>query len=363
MAGCRIALCFIAAIMGCALANSARGDDGATTRPLFEELNRETQSLFKQVSGSVARVELPSQISRDDPLAKWAVRLDPDSWRRLQDMQRHATGSSFITTEIQPTTAPSDNPLASNEQQHIILMQMNRFTPNGIGIVVDDQGHLLVPRFADKDSFTGPVPTILANGQVAWATFVGSDEQTDVTLLKLNIKAAPVAVMQDRPELGSLMLVMSLNPALNRLAVWEGWEPDFAALMTIDGHIAGFSKGGHFVSAAAYLPVVSELIDHGKVQRAFLGVLIEPLPREDAQRMNDPALGGQPALRILEVFAGSAADRAGLQRGDLILTLAGESVGDAPAFGAAIASRRGKTEMTLLRNSEKITVNVDLEVQ
>ena len=45
--------------------------------------------------------------------------------------------------------------------------------------------------------------------------------------------------------------------------MWEGWEPDVSTLVNIDGTIAGFTKGGHFISAAACSPVVQELMAHG----------------------------------------------------------------------------------------------------
>jgi S1-C subfamily serine protease len=63
----------------------------------------------------------------------------------------------------------------------------------------------------------------------------------------------------------------------------------------------------------------------------------------------------------VQVIAGSAAEQAGLRQDDLILSLAGESVGDPQSFAAAIANRRGKTEITILRQGQKHVVNVDLQ--
>ena len=55
--------------------------DLPTTRPLLDQLNRETQSLFKEVAPSIVRVQLPLPsnlvLPPDDPLSKWAGRLDP----------------------------------------------------------------------------------------------------------------------------------------------------------------------------------------------------------------------------------------------------------------------------------------------
>jgi S1-C subfamily serine protease len=358
-------------------AGSVRAGDLPATRPLLEGLNRETQTLFKEVAGSIVRVELPlgDRLTGglDDPLAKWAGQLDPQTRQKLEDLHRHAPDNTYHSVEIRATTNPSGAPGGGDvggaaasggaAGSHIIL-SLSRFTPNAIGLVFDDQQHLLIPRFVEKDAFDGPVPLALGDGRLATATFVGSDRLADLTVLKLqDVKARPATLAPGKPDPGTLLLVMSLNPAANRLAVWEGWEPDFAAVINIDGGIAGFTKGGRFCSAVAAKPVVAELIDHGWVRRAFLGVAIQSVLPNDPQRQLNPALGTTPALRVNDVIGGSAAQRGGLEPGDLILTLAGESVGDAPSFAAAIANRRGKTDMTLLRGTRCVTVSVDLQVQ
>ena len=70
------------------IASRALADDLPTTRPLLEQLNRETQALFKDVAPSIVRVQLPLPtnlaLTPDNPLSKWTNRLDPDSLRRLE---------------------------------------------------------------------------------------------------------------------------------------------------------------------------------------------------------------------------------------------------------------------------------------
>jgi S1-C subfamily serine protease len=341
--------------------------DQPATRPLLDELNRETRNLFKQVSPSIVRVQLPLPsdvtLSPNDPLNKWANQLDAQTLANIADFERRSPGSSITAAEIQPSAAPSSTQPV--ERQHIIVLRVDRFSPNSVGIVVDENNHLLIPRYVDKDALPNAIPVSLADGKWATATFVASDRQADLTLLQLTSKtlAKPAVISPEPPDSGALVLVMSLNPAANRLAVWEGWEPDVSALVNTDGTIAGFTKGGHFLDAAACLPAVGELIEHGYVRRAQLGVWIQPVALDDIQRQRDPALGASPALRVVQVVPGTAAQRAGLMQNDLILSLAGESVGDAPSFAAAIANRRGQTAITILRNGQEHVVDVDLRVQ
>jgi len=338
----------------------AAGDLPAT-RPLLDELNRETQTLFKEVAGSIVRVQLPvgngSSAASDDPLAKWAGRLDPQTRQKLEEIRRHAPDNTYGTVELRSTTQPTSGDAGA------VILTLSRFVPNAIGLVFDDQQHLLIPHFVDKDAFDGPVPLALGDGRLATATFVGSDRLADLTVLKLqDVKAKPATLSAGKPGPGTLLLMMSLNPAANRLTVWEGWEPDFAAVVNIDGDIAGFTKGGRFFCAAAAKPVVAELIDHGWVRRAFLGVGVQPVLPNDPQRQQDTTLGTTPAIRINDVIPGSAAQRGGLLPGDLILSLGGQPVGDVPSLAAAIANRHGKIDLTLLRATQRLTLTVDLQV-
>src|SRR5208282_2824755 len=66
------------------------GSDLPTSRPILDELNRETQALFKQTAPSVVRVRLPmaAEAAGENPLDKWSARLDPDVRRRLEEMEQ-----------------------------------------------------------------------------------------------------------------------------------------------------------------------------------------------------------------------------------------------------------------------------------
>jgi S1-C subfamily serine protease len=344
-------------------APSTQPDPSSSRRPLFQELNRESQSLFQDVAGSIVRVQLPLSASAmvEDPLQKWA--LDPAVRRRIDEITRRSPQNSISRVDVQPSTMPSGAD-PTHGGQYEIKLQIARFTPNCVGIVFDDQQHLLIPKFVEKDAFDGPVLIQMADGRIGSAEFVASDRLADLTILQLaNLKGKAAVVSPDQPENGALLLVMSLNNAFNRLAVWEGWEPDVAVIVTIDSRIAGFTREGRFLCAATFTPAAKQLIEHGLIHRAVLGVTIHTVDSDDPQRLLDVMLGETPALRITEVRAGTAADRAGLRPGDLILKLAGKVVGDGPSFAAAIADLRGNTELTILRDGQTKSITVDLQVQ
>ncbi|HEY1922250.1 MAG TPA: S1C family serine protease [Tepidisphaeraceae bacterium] len=354
------------ALLTCLPTLKAQQLESPTTRPLLNELNLETQELFKQIAPSIVRVQMPfpSNIAQppDETLLKWADRLDPQSLARLAELQRRSPGITFATAEIRPTTIPSG--AQPTVGRRVIILRLDRFSPNAIGIVFDDKNDLLIPRYVDAAACVAPIPVAIGDGRYATASFVASDRETGLTILKLHgLKLKPAVISTDKIGSGALLLVISLNPASNRLAVWEGWEPDFSALVNTDGTVAGFTRAGRYLSAGACSPVVTELMEHGVVRRALLGVVIKSVAADDPEREKYPALGATPALRIAHIIPGSPAERAGLQEDDLVLSLAGQTVGDAPAFAAAIANRRGQTDIAILRDGQRHEVNVYLQVQ
>jgi S1-C subfamily serine protease len=341
------------------------GDNAPTSRPILEELNRETRDLFRQTAPSIVRVQLPiaAEAEADDPLNKWAGRLDPDVRRRLEAMQERGPAEVLVREDIVPSTLPSD-PTQGDQVPHMIVMQLRPFVPNSMGVVIDDQRHILVPQYVDPERCSGAATVLLPDGTLATATFVGSDDRTQLTVLKLQSgDVKPATLGSDDLSPGTLLMVLSLNPAFNRLAVWQGWQPDAAALVTLDGAVAGFAGANGFMPAAQFRPVAEELIDHGHVRRAYLGVGVREVSLDDPQRQTDPALGQTPALRIVAVVSGSAADKAGLRPGDLILQLAGDSAGDVHTFAASIAKREGPTPIQILRDGQRMSVTVQLEIE
>ena len=84
---------------------------------------------------------------------------------------------------------------------------------------------------------------------------------------------------------------------------------------------------------------------------------------DDPQRAKDPALGQTPALRIELVIAGSAAEKAGIRPGDLILELAGQTVGNVRDIATAIIGRQGPTPLVIFRDGQQLTVTADLQIQ
>jgi serine protease Do len=171
----------------------------------------------------------------------------------------------------------------------------------------------------------------------------------------------PVKLSRDKPVEGSLVLYLSPNDASGRLGVWSNYSRDYGVVVGVNGQVLGIARYGQFLSGAACQLIADQIIRHGAVRRATLGVIITQVEADDPLRAEQPQLGERPAVRVDEVMKNSPAERGGLRAGDVILSLAGEAVNGIPGLAAAVAARTGRTELQVLRAGEVISVEVDLQ--
>jgi hypothetical protein len=395
----------------------------AALRPshgLLEQMSRETQSLYVDVQQGVVRLQLPvpkwlSEVAaRDNPIEKWGQQLAPQVRAKLQEERDNARAGkyNFMGARLAPTTRPgtaetaegetpapwkftpdagtnaviiesrgagsgsalqiqtgggvSNGNLALGGPAILNFQATTNLAANNVGLLFDDAGDVLVPIYLEKETVgEGVAAAIGSEGTAAVlnATFVASDRQTNLTVLKLPTGAGKaVRLASNRPADGSLvMLLQPTGGSAARLMMWTEGQRDVAGLVvSTDGSVSGFARYGQFLSAGACKPVVEQLVRYGKVRRAVLGVTVREVARGDAAREKWPVLGVQPAIRIEEVKGSSAAEKAGMQRGDLVLGVGDDPVGDPSSFAAAIAGRAGPTVLHVLRDGRALDVTVEL---
>jgi serine protease Do len=90
--------------------------------------------------------------------------------------------------------------------------------------------------------------------------------------------------------------------------------------------------------------VMAQLINTGKVRRGQLGVTVLKIPSEEASKMG---VDQGPGVVVYQVQPGSAAERAGLRKGDIITALNGTPINDPNTFRNMIAASSPGTEVTL----------------
>jgi S1-C subfamily serine protease len=475
-----LALSLLLAAVACA-AVIVRADPAPGTpttkpsRPLLDQLNRETQELYRSLDGGVLRVQMPAPrwvndlANRDNRWERY--KLDPEVRQQLSNQRRGgyygnalnnttnpaypsnsaqigpANNSANTVAQAPPATQPDasqQNPVQQQQQQqvaigpqvqqqqqatdvqgpqqgvvivvppngeaqqqelivgnrvgNIVRQQTPPVVPNNLGLVLDEQGHVLVPLYVERESAgERPIRLIGPDGEAVEARYVGSDQQTNLTVLQLPrpadkpagraVKAGgkdeageadgkkveakvatpprpafrPVKLSKSKPAEGTLVLYLSPTDESGRLGIWNANTRDYGVVVGVDGQVLGIARYGQFLSGSACQLIADQIIRHGAVKRATLGVIITQIDKDDPLRQQQPLLGERPAVRVDQVFKGSPAEKGGLRQGDVIMALAGESVSDIPSVAAAIAARSGKTELQVLREGQAIDVTVDLE--
>ena len=106
--------------------------------------------------------------------------------------------------------------------------------------------------------------------------------------------------------------------------------------------------------------VADQLIAHGKVQRAWLGVSLDQLTPDKAEGLGLAAT--QKGVAITQVHKGMPAERAGLRRNDVIIEYDGQAVADLTKFRLRVADTPpGKhAAMVVLRDGKRMPVTVTL---
>jgi S1-C subfamily serine protease len=220
---------------------------------------------------------------------------------------------------------------------------------------------------------------------------VGTDPLSDLAVVRADGSIPPPATLGDSDDLVVGQLVVAVgNPlglsgsvtagvvsALGRSlptrtgrVVEDVIQTDAAlnpgnsggALADAQGRVVGINTAVAGVGLGLAVPInsttrriIGALMRDGRVRRAFLGLVTNPVP---VPAMLRERTGQHEALRVAEVVPGSPADRAGLRRGDLVLTAAGVPVSQAQSlqrlmFADAIGQ---PLQITVLRNGAMVDV-------
>jgi len=266
---------------------------------------------------------------------------------------------------------------------------------SGSGVLITPDGYALTNDHVVAASASG-VHAALPDGRTLGARLVGRDPATDLALLQVDGSALPFAHLEAgrlaRPgqlavAIGNPLgfdstvtagIVSATGRALRSVhgrlieSVIQHTAPlnpgnSGGPLLDASGSVIGintaiiaFAQGiGFAIPATTADFVVSQLLQHGRVRRARLGIAggHRPIDRRLARLLG---LATSSAVEIVSLSEPSAASRAGLRAGDWLLALDGEPT---PTVDALIrlltAERIGKPiEVSLLRGRERLSVTV-----
>lgn len=129
-----------------------------------------------------------------------------------------------------------------------------------------------------------------------------------------------------------------------------------SAIATTDGHYQGY---GFAIPSDLVRKVATDLIDHGSVRRAWLGVQVTAVRPEDAEAFHLPGVRGALVQAVTEK---SPADEAGLRMGDVIVAVDGREIDNGGSLQEVVAtlSQGERVSIDLYRDGHERTVEVRL---
>jgi len=228
----------------------------------------------------------------------------------------------------------------------------------GSGFIISADGYVITNHHVVKDA--SEIIVRLSDRRELEAEVVGSDERSDIALLKLDAEDLPVVSIGDSSHLkvGEWVLAIGspfgfdhtvtagIVSAKGRPLPRENYVPfiqtDVAInpgnsggpLFDVDGKVVGvnsqiYSRTGGFMGLSFSIPidmamkVVEQLKKDGHVARGWLGVLIQDVTRELAESFGMDKPRG--AL-IAKVMPDSPAEKAGFEVGDIVTRFNGEEI-------------------------------------
>ena len=270
---------------------------------------------------------------------------------------------------------------------------------SGSGVIIREDGYIVTNNHVVADA--SKVRVTLYNDMSYDATVVGTDPATDVALLKIDAKGLPVIPFADSDQLrlGEWVLAIG-SPYDLRSTITAGivsakgrsmpnYTGEFkiesfiqtdaavnpgnsgGALVNKRGELVGvntaiISQTGSYTGYSFAVPsnivkkIVADLIDFGSVRRAKLGVMMSPVDEKVASEMKLSSLKG---VYIVEVSKGSAADKAGIQKGDVLLKIGDKSIQSPSSLQEIVNSYHpgDVAKVTLVRDGKEKTVKVTFQ--
>lgn len=271
--------------------------------------------------------------------------------------------------------------------------ETQRSSSLGSGVVVRADGYIVTNHHVVEAA--DDIEVALNDGRQARAKVVGTDPESDLAVLKIELKNLPAATL-GRPEqinVGDVVLAIG-NPfgvgqtvtlgivsALGRthlgISTFENFiQTDAAinpgnsggALVDSNGNLIGintaiYSQSGGSMGIGFAIPVslarhvMEQIIANGSVTRGWIGVEVQDITPELAESFK---LRNTKGVLIAGVVRGGPADRAGVKPGDVLVEVEGKAVPDSSAMLNLVAEAQpGKTaNLKVLRNNAEVAMKL-----
>ena len=263
----------------------------------------------------------------------------------------------------------------------------------GSGFIISADGYVLTNNHVVGDA--DQVTVRLSDRRELDAKVIGTDEQTDIALLKIEASGLPVVSVGDSGTLKPGQWVVAMGSPFGMdhsvthgivSALGRGYDRSQqyvpfiqtdvpinpgnsgGPLFNMQGEVVGinsqiFSNTGGYMGVSFAIPMsvamntVGQLKEKGRVSRGMIGVQIQNVDRDTAKALGLPRSGG--AL-VNNLTPGSAAEKAGVKVGDVILAFNGRelvSSSDLPPM-VGLTAPGTKAELSVFRDGKTLTLPV-----
>jgi serine protease DegQ len=266
----------------------------------------------------------------------------------------------------------------------------------GSGVIVSSDGYILTNQHVVEAA--DQIEAALSDGRKAKAHVIGSDPETDLAVIKIDLPGPLPAITFGHPEqaqVGDLVLAignpfgvgetvtMGIVSALKRnhlgINTFENFiQTDAAinpgnsggALVDSNGNLIGINSAiyspnggslgiGFAISATTAKKTMEQIIQHGSVTRGWVGAGVQELTPELAESFK---LRDTKGVLITEVIRNSPAEHAGIKTGDILLAIDDKNIDDSNTMLETVANLQpGKMALIkLLRNGANIGLQVKI---
>jgi len=269
----------------------------------------------------------------------------------------------------------------------------------GSGVIVGKNGYILTNNHVIQNA--EEVKVFLHDGREKTAEIVGTDPKTDISVLKIEVQEnhplEPIPLGDsDRLRLGEVVLAignpfgvgqtvtMGIVSATGRANVGVADYEDFiqtdaainpgnsgGALVNMNGELIGintaiYSRSGGYQGIGFAVPVnmarsiMDSLVRFGKVQRGYLGVMIQDVSPDIAEVFT---LEKPEGALISDVLKDSPAEKAGFRRGDIIMAMDGKDIENASHLRNRIAQTAigERVDFDVLRDGNRIKLTAKIK--
>ncbi|EIP84881.1 serine protease [Burkholderia humptydooensis MSMB43] len=263
----------------------------------------------------------------------------------------------------------------------------------GSGVIVSSEGYILTNQHVVDGA--DQIEVALADGRTATAKVIGSDPETDLAVLKINMTNLPTITLgrSDQARIGDVVLAignpfgvgqtvtMGIISALGRnhlgINTFENFIQTDApinpgnsggALVDVNGNLLGintaiYSRSGGSLGIGFAIPVstarnvLESIITTGTVTRGWIGVEPQDVTPEIAESFS---LAQKSGAIVAGVLQGGPADKAGIKPGDILVSIDGEEITDTTKLLNVVAQIKPGTpaKVHVVRKGKELDVTV-----